>query len=231
MAAKKLSDRIYEKVSQKIDLSPVTEFDDLRTIKTPDGRQAGGFKAFTGEKLYKFSIIELSIAPGMNYINASLKPSPSYCIPRFSVNYMLMPEKIQFDVDLYPDMDLVIRQDYIDRYYEQLTEIYLKEKKAPYFDWKLPDGSWTRVSASPYFFMSAVDTQHEDKVYALVDAYLDLWLRIWEEEKENSPEEARQIASRRDYILKILLEREPERHLLEKAFGPEFTERLAEAMV
>jgi hypothetical protein len=32
-------------------------------------------------------------------------------------------------------------------------------------------------------------------------------------------------------MTKILLEREPERHLLEKAFGQELTEKLGNAMV
>jgi hypothetical protein len=231
MNNEKLSDQIYKKVSQKIDLNPITDYKDVETIHALDGRDAGSIKAFTGEKIHKLSIAEISIAPGMDYINTSIKPKTSYCIPRFSVNYLETPGKIQFDVDLYPDMDLAIRQDYIDKYYEQLTDTYLKEKNAPYFEWKVSDRSWVRVSMSPYFFMSAVDLSNKDKVYRLVHAYLDLWLTIWENEKEVPEEEAFQIASRRNYILKMLLEREPERHILEKAFGKDLAARMGDAMV
>jgi hypothetical protein len=231
MAKEKLSDQIYKKISQKIELTPVTDFADLQTIHTLDGRHAGSIKAFTGHKIEKFSIAELSIAPEMDYINTSLKPTANYAIPRFSVNFMVISGQIQFDVDLYPDLDLTVRQDYIDKYYEQLTDIYLKEKNAPYFNWKLSDRSWVRVSASPYFFMSAADMEHEDKVHNLIHVYLDLWLKIWQEEKEVSGAEAEQIATRRNYILNMLLEREPERHILEKAFGKEIAARLGDAMV
>jgi hypothetical protein len=233
MANVKLSDQVYKKVSEKMRLTPLSEFDDLKTIITPDGREVGTFRAYTGDKIEKFSIAEFSLMPGMNYTNAGLKPRTNYNIPSFAFNYMAMTEqkKIQFDVDLYPAVDLAIRQDYIDKYYEQLTDIYLKEKKAPCFDWKVSDRSWVRVSSSPYFFMSATDIENEDKVHNFIHAYLDVALMICEEEREVSEEEAKKIAHRKDYIIRMLIEREPERHLLEKAFGKDLTERLGVAMV
>ena len=233
MVKEKLSNQIYKKVSEKIHLTPMNEFEDLKTIVTPNGREVGTFSAYSGDKIDKVSIAEFSLMPGMDYINASLKPSPNYNIPRFSCNYMVMAQqnKIQFDVDLYPAVDLAIRQDYIDKYYEMLTDIYLKEKKAPCFEWKVSDRSWVRVSTSPYFFMSATDIANEDKVHSLIHAYLDVALKIFEEEDEVPDEEAKQIAYRTDYITGMLLEREPERHLLEKAFGKQLTERLGQAMV
>lgn len=227
----KLSDQLYKKISQKINLEPLSDFSDLKTIHVLDGKEVGWFKAFRGAKLEKFSLAEFSLTPGMNYTNVSLKPTINYNIPRFSVNYMAMPEKIQFDVDLYPAVDLVPRQNYIDKYYEQLTDTYLKEKNAPYFNWKLSDRSWVRVSASPYFFMSDTAIANEDKVQSIIHSYLDLWMKIWEEEKEVSNEEAKQIEHRRNWVVKMLLEREPERHMLERVFGKELTARMAEAMV
>ncbi len=226
-----IGQQMYDKVSQKIDLRPLDEFQDLDPIVTPDGREVGSLKAYCGEKLKKFTVAEFSLVPGMDYTNCTLKPEPRYNIPRFSVNYMVLPDKIQFDVDLYPSVDIAVRQDYIDKYYELLTELYLREKSAPHFDWKVSDRSWVRVSASPYFFMSATARENEDKVHALVHAYLDVALKIFAEEPEVSDEDARHIESRTEYITKMLLEREPERHLLEKAFGPELTERLGRAMV
>jgi len=140
-------------------------------------------------------------------------------------------KKIQFDVDLYPAIDLPIRQDYIDKYYELLTDLYLRDKNAPYSDWRVSDRSWAGVSSSPYFFMSVTYIANEKKVHNLIHAYLNIALKIYEEEKEVSKEEAQQIQYRIEYISRILLEHEPERHLLEKAFGKELTERLGEAMV
>ena len=233
MAKVKLSDQVYKKVSEKMQLTPLSEFDDLKTIITPNGREVGTFRVYSSDKIEKFSIAEFSLMPGMNYTNASLKPKTTYNIPSFSFNYMVMTEqkKIQFDVDLYPAVDLAIRQDYIDRYYERLTDIYLKEKNAPYFDWKVSDRSWVRVSSSPYFFMSATDMANEDKVHHLIHAYLDVALMICEDEQKVPEEEAKKIAYRKNYIIRMLLEREPERHLLEKAFGKDLTKRLGEAMV
>ena len=227
----KLSDQFYKKVSQKINLKPLSDYSDLKTIHALDGREVGGFKAYNGDKLEKFSLAEFSLAPGMNYINVGLKPTVNYNIPRLGVNYMVMSDKIQFDVDLYPAVDLVPRQDYIDKYYERLTDIYLKEKNAPYFNWKLSDRSWVRISTSPYFFMSDTAIANEDKVQNLIHSYVDLWLKIWEEEKEVSQEEAKQIEYRRSWVIKMMLEREPERHMLEKVFGEKLTARMADAML
>ena len=233
MAGEKISDQIYGKVANKIQLSPLPEFDDLKTIVTPDGREVGSFRAYAGEKIEKFSIAEFSLMPGMDYTNASIKPCSNYNIPRYSFNCMVMTEqkKIQFDVDLYPAVDLAIRQDYIDRYYELLTDLYLQEKKASYFDWKVSDRSWVRVSTSPYFFMSDAVISDEDKVQGLMHSYTDIWLKIWEEEEEVSRKEAKQIEVRRDWVIRMMLEREPERQMLEKVFGKELTARMAEAMV
>ena len=230
MAEEKLTDQIYEKVAHRTTLTPLTEYEDLKTIVTPDGREVGRFRAFMGGKIEKFSIAEFSLVLGMNYTNASLKPTARYNIPRFSFNYMEMKNKIQFDVDLYPAVDLAIRQDYIDKYYEQLTNIYLQAKDAPYFTWRLSDRSWVRVSTSPYFFMSSADITQKDKVHNLIHAYLDVELKILAEEQEVSDEEAARIEYRINYFRETLLEREPERHMLEKAFGKELTQRLGEAM-
>jgi len=79
--------------------------------------------------------------------------------------------------------------------------------------------------------MSATDIENEDKVHNFIHAYLDVALIICEEEQEVSEEEAKKIAYRKDYIIRMLIEREPERHLLEKAFGKDLTKRLGEAMV
>lgn len=227
----RLAQQIERKVAASIELQPMSEFDDLQTIVTPDGREVGHFRAFRSPKLEKFTLAEFSLAPGMNYTNASLKPSPRFNIPRFACNYMETPDVIMFDVDLYPSIDLALRQDYIDAYYEQLTDLYLREKKAPHFSWELSDRSWVRVSASPYFFKSTAALAERDKVYSLIHAYLDVALKIIAAEQEVSAEEAAHMQARGAYIQKILLEREPERHMLEKAFGTELTERLGTAMV
>ena len=153
MTTEKLADQIYRKVADHISLTPLAEFDDLQTIVTPDGRQVGRLRAFTGDKIEKFSIAELSFAPGMDYTNASLRATVRYNIPHFACNYMEMKDTFHFDVDLYPSVDLAVRQDYIDKYYEQLTDAYLEARNAPHFAWKLSDHSWTRVRSSPVFLL------------------------------------------------------------------------------
>ena len=54
-----LSDLIYTKVTQKMDLTPLAEFEDLETIVTPDGRTVGTFRAYAAPKVRKFSIVSL----------------------------------------------------------------------------------------------------------------------------------------------------------------------------
>ncbi len=231
MDSGRLSEIVLDIVAKEIELSEREDFKDIETIVTPDGREVGKFRAYKAQKIEKFSIAEFCLAPGMDYINASIRAYPEYNIPRFAFNYMVFPDKIQFDVDLYPAVDIALRQDYIDKYYELLTETYLREKKAPYFDWKLSERSWVRVSASPYFFMSATDIENAEKVKSIILEYLDVELKIIKEEEKVSQEEAVHIKFRSDYITDMLLEREPEKHLLEKAFGKELTERLGRAMV
>ena len=37
MAGEKLSDQVYRRVSEKMELTPLSELDDLKTIVIPDG--------------------------------------------------------------------------------------------------------------------------------------------------------------------------------------------------
>lgn len=230
---KELSREAFKRISEKIELHEIEEFNDLEKICTLEGKEVGTLKAYTSEKIEKISFAEFMPMKGMEYINVTIKPKRSYNIPLYSFNYNIMgkPKKIQFDVDLYPAVDLSIRQDYIDKYYEALTETYLKEKKASYFNWRISNRSWVRATASPYFFMSATDLKNEGKVFRLFYEYLDVELKIIDNEQPQNDEVAKQIAYRRDYMVKIMFQREPERKWLEKTFGSDVADKLARAMV
>ncbi len=230
---KKLSKECFRRISEKIELSEIEEFSDLETIRTLEGKEVGTLKAYSSEKIEKISFAEFMPMEGMEYVNVTIKPKRNYNIPLYSFNYNIMgePKKIQFDVDLYPATDLAIRQDYIDKYYEALTETYLREKKASCFNWRISNRSWVRATASPYFFMSATAMENEEKVHSLFYEYLDAELKIIGDEKPVSEEEAKQIEYRRDYMVKIMFEREPERKWLEKTFGNDVADKLARAMV
>jgi len=226
----KIGTQILSKISKKINLTPIEKFKELEVLKSLDGREIGSFKAWRGEKLEKFSITEISVAPGMGYTNISLRAESKYSIGTIGVNYMAMPEVIQWDVDLYPPVDLVTHQILIDKYYDQLKDIYQGSKNSPDFKWRLSDHSWMRARTSPYFFMSATPKTAEAKIHGIIHAYCDVWLKMWEGEKEVTPEKAKDIAYRRKCMVEVLLEKEPERHILEKIFGKEMTRRLGEAM-
>ncbi len=226
-----LREQLQRRVFERINLEAVMVDSDLQNIHTLDGREVGRADLWRGEKLQKICIVEMSLGPGMSYTNVLLKPSFSYNIPKFHMNYMTMPDRIAFDVDLYPAVDLVLRQDYIDRYYARLDEIYLKEKQAAHFDWKLSDFSWIRASASPYFFMATTALENQETVSQVALAYLDAWLEIWASEKEVSDEERKQIAHRMGCITHWLIEREPKRRMLEEIFGKQLTDKLQEAML
>ena len=230
---KKLSKEMFRRISEKIELKEIEEFSDLEKICTLEGKEVGTLKAYSSQKIEKISFAEFMPMKGMEYINVTIKPKRNYNIPLYSFNYNIMgePKKIQFDVDLYPAVDLAIRQDYIDKYYEVLTETYLKEKKSSYYDWRISNRSWVRATASPYFFMSATALENEEKVCDLFYKYLDVELKIIEDEQPVSDEEAKQIAYRRDYMVKIMFEREPERKWLEKTFCSDVADKLAKAMV
>ena len=118
----------------------------------------------------------------------------------------------------------------LDKYYDNLKDIYASEKKESYFAWKLSDHSWLRAMASPYYFMSGTNRKNEDKVHALVHAYTDTWMMMWKEAGPVPKEVSEEIQQRRDVVLKTLLEREPERHILEKVFGKELTDKIGMAM-
>lgn len=231
MTTDKLSDQVYNKIVERIPLTPLTEYDDLKTILTPDGREVGRLRAFKADKIEKLSIAELSFGPGMDYTNISLRATVRYNIPHFGCNYMEMKDNLHFDVDLYPALDLAVRQDYIDKYYEQLADAYLQARNAPHFAWKLSDHSWVRVRSSPYFFWSDTDIEHKGDAHKLIHAYLDVELQALAEEQEVPDDQAAQIEHRADYLRNVMLEREPERQMVEKVLGKEMTQRLAEAMV
>ena len=79
--------------------------------------------------------------------------------------------------------------------------------------------------------MSSASSEHKDEVCNLLHAYLDAELNILTQEQAVSDEESTQIEYRANYLRKVLLEREPERQMVEKVLGKELTARFAEAMV
>ncbi len=231
MSKENIGVKVLEKLRSRIELEPLAEFDDLKHITAVHGEVVGNARVFGGAKLEKVNVVELGFEPGMNYINVSMKPRCEYHIARFSLNYMVMPDKIQFDVDLYPSADLVVRVDLIDKYYNALNDLYLNEKKQPHFNWTLSDHGWMRAMASPYYFMTATAIENQAAVHDIILRYTDVWLKNWAGEKPVSKEEAEQIAHRRACMEETLLSREPERQMVVKLLGKELTVRLTEAMV
>jgi len=94
----------------------------------------------------------------------------------------------------------------------------------------LSDHSWMRAMTSPYYFMSGTNRENEDKVHTLIYVYADAWMIMWKEAGPVLEEASKEIQHRRDIALKTLLEREPERHLLENIFGKELTDKIGMAM-
>lgn len=229
--SEKISEKIFKRISEVVNLEPIDEFKDIETFKALDGRDAGIFRAYKGEKIKKFSIAEISVAPGMTYFNVGIKPETNYNISTFAINYMEMPDKIQFDVDLYPAVDLVEHQDFIDKYYEQLNGVYMEARKSEDFQWKPSDFAWMRARTSPYFFMSPAAKEKEDKVHNLINAYLEVWIQMYQNEKPVSEEMAKAIEYRKKCMIEVLREKEPDKTIIQKVFGNELTERLAEAMM
>ncbi len=229
--SEKIIDQIFKKVSQVTNLELIEEYKDLESFKALDGRDAGSFRGYKSDKIDKYSIAEINVAPGMTYFNTGLKPKTNYNISTFAINYMEMPEIIQFDVDLYPAVDLVEHQDYIDKYYEQLTDVFLEARNSGDFKWKPSDYSWVRVRTSPYFFMSPIARDKAEEVHKLIHAYLDVWLQMFQEEKPVSDDRAKAIAYRKKCMVEVMREKEPDKTVIQKVFGNELTEKLAHAMM
>jgi hypothetical protein len=142
-----------------------------------------------------------------------------------------MPDRIAFDVDLYPLVDLAVRLDVLDEHYARLEAVYNEARRAPAFDCRLSDQGWLRASTSPYFFMATCSPDAAEQAALVVEAYLDAWLGIWDHAQEIEGEEAARVAERLHWITKGLREREPKRAMLETLLGREVTEKLKAAMV
>ena len=228
---RKITEQVYEKLTQTITLEQDTDFADLAELKALDDTTKGSIRVYRGDKIEKCTLGEISMAPGMDYCSVTLKPRPEYEIPRLGINYMVAGDTIQFDVDLYPPMDLVPRQEYVDTYYDLLKETYLAAKQAPHFAWRVSDHSWMRLNTSPYFFMSACEAGCRDAVDALINAYVDVWLKTHAGQERVGEVAARAMQERRAWLDRWLREREPERHMVEKVFGVEMTHRMSKAMI
>ena len=227
----KIIDMIFKRVSELEKLELIEEYRELESFKALDGRDAGSFRAYRSEKIEKYSIAEINVAPGMTYFNTGIKPKTNYNISTFAINYMEMPEVIQFDVDLYPAVDLVEHQDFIDKYYEQLNDVFMGARKSEDFKWKPSDYSWVRVRTSPYFFMSPAGRDKTEKIHSLINSYLEVGLQMFKEEKPVSDQQAKAIAYRKKCMVEVMREKEPDKTIIQKVFGNELTDKLAHAMM
>ena len=226
-----IAQQIVDRVANRIPLEPHPDFRDLATLVALNGAEVGGITVYQAAKLEKFTIGAISMAPGMDYCSITVRPQPWYEIPKLGINYMVAGDRIQFDVDLYPPMDLVPRQDYVDTWYDRLQETYLAAKATPQFNWRVSDHSWMRLNSSPYFFMSAAAREDREQVDRLVLAYVDVWLQIHAAQERVAAAAAERMAAYRGWLDRWLREREPERHLIVKQFGEDLTCRMSDAMI
>ncbi|MEH6550731.1 MAG: hypothetical protein V7711_05780 [Pseudomonadales bacterium] len=222
--------KVEETIINTLDATPVEYFKDLRSLTNLKGDDTGFVKVFTAPKLDRVASLSIDIMPGMRYFNIHIIPDHHYNIPRYSFEGMVTTKGSQLSMDLYPDMDMIMDFDYIDRHFSGVAKVYEKAKKHKLIKPEPSRLPHMRVLCSPYFLLANKVPQE-----ALVDmqgfalSYFDQWLKIYQAAEVLNDSAAEERLARRILIAKTIIENDPDRDKVVDTYGEEKTQLIEKA--
>jgi hypothetical protein len=222
-----IEQRIQDEMGASLtDLNP-----EVKEIRNLAGDNTGYMRIYTADKLLKACFMSVNVMPGARYFNIHIHPLVNYRIPRFSFEGMMMAHGSQVSMDLYPDMDLLMRIDDWQETCGAVTPIY-DEAKQSELNIQPSRLMHMRAFASP-FFINSVNTSIEQlpQVEAIANRYFDEWLKVYRSAPEVDAAEAAERQQRREQFAQKIIELDPDRQMIVQVYGEETTLAIENAIM
>jgi hypothetical protein len=222
---------IEERIISELGATPADKFSELEDIKNLADESTGYVRVFKAEKLDKAACMSINVMPGGRYFNIHIIPQAQYNIPRFNFEGMVTSHGSQISMDLYPDIDVIMD---IREFQEQcagVTPIYDEAKKTD-IDFRPSRYVHMRAFCSPYFLnASGAAAEYLPELEEIANQYFDEWLKIYKAAELLGTREADERQLRREHIARIIVEMDPDRDMVVKAYGEETVCAIEAAMM
>ena len=211
-----------------LELDPSCEGREYYT--SPGGEFEGSFKAWSGPGCdwlinswignRKASILDM---------NATCFLGQETDVPHFIMVYGTIP-KLFFYFDFTPRKNIMVDEEYLNKYYEPINEEYLAMRGHPNFQWSVSHGIYMRTLNNPGTQSLMGDLTDENIEICADYAYrmLDHWMG-WLDKATPIPEAERAAQQAYDFKVRELGYRlDPMNKLSEKVFGKEMIETMVD---
>jgi len=221
---------IEQRLTDEMNLEAVEKFAHLLDLKNLQGESTGYVKTLTGDRIDRATSLSIDIAPGMRYFNIHIMPDHHYEIPRYSFEGMITPQGSQVSMDLYPDFDVITNLDKFEAMYAGVHKLFEQAKNTDKLPLEFSRIPHMRAIASPYFVLVPRANEEQTTVLErLGHAYLDEWLTMFRAGEQLSAEEADAKLALRNLIGSMIIERDPDRHMVVQVYGEETTQAIEAA--
>jgi hypothetical protein len=213
---------VERRMIDEMGLEPMEKFAHLLDLKNLQGESTGYVKTLSGDRIDRATSLSIAVAPGMRYFNIHIMPDHHYEVPRYSFEGMITPHGSQVSMDLYPDFDVVTNLDKFEQMYAGVHTLFEAAKNTDKLPLEFSRIPHMRAIASPYFIL--VPRTSEDQMPVLeryANAYFDEWLKLFRQAEKLTGEEAAAKLSLRNLIGQIIVERDPDRHMVVQVYGEE----------
>jgi hypothetical protein len=220
---------VEKRLVEALNATPMEKYADLLDLKNTKGESTGYVRAYEAPRMEKLACLSIDIMPGMRYFNIHAIPDHHYDVPRFNFEGMVTTKTSQVSMDLYPDMDVIMNFDYINRHYGGVAKIYEKAKKHKNIRPEASRLPHMRALCSPYFLLAnGVEGEHIFDMQNWALAYLEEWLGIYQAQGELDPSGSKHRLERRLHVARTIIENDPDRDKVVSTYG-EHTTQMIEA--
>jgi len=167
---------------------------DLQPIDTLEGRSIhplregienpflkGFFKPYKMDKCEKICLSHCILMDRILVTALITIPDDDHELPMLVLEWSETENSISIVVDFIPLVDLVMREDYREKYLDPLDPYWTKYKGLPGME---PNRfAWSRMLFSPYYLSGAISKENEQNKRDCMDvikSYLELWINLWQ---------------------------------------------------
>ncbi len=224
---------LFEKVKGRFELTPDESTADLQPYSAIDGSGAGGFlSTFAGPEI-DWLVFSWVGNPKMSFTNMHLTISlgPQIDAPNLGLAFGTTPDLFMY-LDYVPRVDLPANPNYMDKYYNEANEQFLKWQENPDYTSFISRDLYMRVTQTPTSLcISAKDNEtNMDDVRATAHKMVDQWLANVDK-ADRIPEDQWQTQQDRDEVIrKEIADRDPMNEMVERMYGKEQADRLTNAL-
>lgn len=219
---------LRSQLDKRFDLKLDASCSDLQPYQSLDGK-AKGFLSTWANSEVDWLVHSYLGTPGQSFSNMHLHTwlGPQINVPHFGMALGTIPD-IFFYLDGIPRVELGQNLEYMDHYYEEANEVYLKFEEDPEF---VPFVSRSLLmrqaqSAASLCYMVKPSVKNIEKIQNASQGLLTRWLG-WLDAAQLLPMQEQEKLSERDlHQRKSIAVRDPANVIADKMFGKEMANRL-----